>query len=312
MPTRVFLDTEFIQTDSGPIFISAAFLTEGSRELYAERPREEVEALLREHPHDFVREQVLPQLGRHPATAWSNLPARLVAWFDSLGADEVEVIYDYGNDYLLVEQLLEADGEPPRTRLLATNVSYLLDDPDGRRAAESAWNAIGAVKGIHRHHALADAYSLRLRFDTVHPPVNREEPKIIEVLATVAVLVPEFELARAETDDGQLTLSIGKRTPGVAWQRLLVGHRLRCIVQVGGWTQVLRAEVLPMTASAATVCRRGRITLPAKLLQGLRLKPGDKLQFNLHDDGVVIVVRASRTAHANTSGSRKRRMGRKA
>jgi AbrB family looped-hinge helix DNA binding protein len=287
-------------------------LSEDSRELYAERPREEVEALLESYPHDFVREQVLPQLGRHPGIAWSKLPARLVAWFDTLGADEVEVIYDYGNDYLLVEQLLEANPEPPRTRLLATNVSYLLDDPDGRRAAESAWEALGAVKGIHRHHALADAFSLRLRFDTVHPPAKREEPKTIEVLATVAVLVPEFELAHAESDDGQLTLSIGKRTQGVAWRRLKVGQRLRCIVQVGGGTRVLRAELLPMIASTATVGRRGRITLPAQLLQSLRLKPGDKLQFNLHDDGVVIVVRASRRAYANTSRPRKRRMRRKA
>lgn len=312
MTVRVFVDTEFIQTDSGPIFISAAFLTENSRELYAERPREEVGALLESHPHDFVRERVLPQLGRHPAVAWSKLPARLVAWLDSLGTDEVEVIYDYSHDYLLVEQLLEAHPEPPAPRLLATNVSYLLDDPDGRRAAESAWEALGAVKGIHRHHALADAYSLRLRFDTVHPPVEREEPKIVEVIATVAVLVPEFELAHAESDDGQLTLSLGKKTLGIDWQRLKVGQRLRCIVQVGGGTRVLRAEVLPMIASMATVSRRGRITLPAQLLQGLRLKPGDKLQFNLHAGGVVIVVRASRKAYANTSRPRKRRMRRKA
>lgn len=312
MPVRVFVDIEFIQTDTGPIFISAAFLTENSRELYAERPREEVGALLESHPHDFVREQVVPQLGRHPAVAWSNLPARLVAWLDSLGTDEVEVIYDYGNDYLLVEQLLEAHPEPPRPRLLATNVSYLLDDPDGRRAAESAWEALGAEKGIHRHHALADAYSLRLRFDTVHPPVKREEQKIVEVLATVAVLVPEFELARAESDDGQLTLSLGRGTQGIAWRRLKVGQRLRCIAQVGEGTRVLRAEVLPMIASTATVSRRGRITLPSQLLQSLRLKAGDKLQFNLHDDGVVIVVRGPRTAHANTSRPRKRRMRRQA
>lgn len=312
MPARIFVDTEYIQADSGPIFISAAFLAEDSRALYAERPPEEVEALLEAHPHDFVREQVLPQFGRHPAIAWSKLPARFVKWLDSLGSDEVEVIYDFSNDYLLIEQLLEAHAKPLSTRLLATNVSYLLDDPDGRRAAESAWEALGAVKGIHRHHALADAHSLRLRFDTVHPPTKRVEPKIIEVLATVAVLVPEFELARAESDDGQLTLSVGKRTQGIAWRRLKVGQRLRCIVQVGGGTRVLRAEVLPMTASTATVSRRGRITLPAQLLQGLRLRSGDKLKFNLHDDGVVIVVRALRTAYANTARPRKRRMRRKA
>lgn len=245
MAKRVFLDTEFLQTSAGTFFISAAFLAEDDSQLYAERPREEVEGLLKQHPNEFVREQVLPQFGREAGVPWAELPSRLVEWLDDLGAKDIEMVYDFGTDYLLVEQLLEANPEPPETRLHPTNVSYLLGDEDGRRAAESAWNVLEAAKGIARHHALADAFALRLRFATVHPRVWDNTPRIVEVLAVVSLLIPEFELVRAESDDGELTLSLGELTQGVDWRRLEVGQRLRCTVQLGGATRVLRAELLP-------------------------------------------------------------------
>lgn len=245
MAMLVFIDTEFLQTASGPCFISAAFLAQDDSQLYSERPREEVEALLQQHHSEFVREQVLPQFGREPGVPWAELPSRLVEWLDRLGAKDVDMVYDYGTDYLLVEQLLEVHGVPLKARLHPTNVSYLLADEDGRRAADSAWHVLGAVRGISRHHALADAYALRLRFATVHPPVWDDTPRIVEVLVTVTVVVPEFELVRAESDDGELTLSLGERTPGVDRRRLKVGQRLRCIVQLGGGTRVLKGEVLP-------------------------------------------------------------------
>ena len=169
MAFRVFIDTEFLEAASGTCFLSAAFLGQDDSELYGERSREEVEALLQLHPNDFVSEQVLPQLGLEPTVPWEGLAAQLVEWLDGLGAADVEMIYDYSGDYLLVEQLLTAAPRPPRARLHPTNVSYLLGDEDGLRAAESAWEMLESVRGIKRHHALADAYSLRLRFSTVHP-----------------------------------------------------------------------------------------------------------------------------------------------
>lgn len=244
MAFRVFLDTEFLQTASGPCFISAAFLGQDDSELYGERTRGEVEALLQLHPNDFVFEQVLPQLGLEPAVPWERLSAQLVEWLDALGAVDVDMVYDFSTDYLLVEQLLAAAASPPKVRLHPTNVSYLLDDQDGRRAADSAWEALESLRGISRHHALADAYALRLRFATVHPPARNTETKIVEVLATVSVLVHEFELVRAESDDGQLTISIGERTQGVDWRELKVGQRLRCVVQVGGGTRTLSAMLV--------------------------------------------------------------------
>lgn len=241
---RVFLDTEFLTGTDGPLFLSAAFLTCHGIELYAERPKEEVEALLQHHPNDFVREQVLSQFDRHESVQWAALPTELAKWLDRLGVEDVDMIYDYSNDYLLVEQLLAAHGAPLSTRLHPTHVGYLLDDADGNRAAESAWQALEFAKGLKRHHALADCYALRLRFDTVHPPVQRREPKIIVVNATVSVVVQEFEIVHAETDD-QLTLAIGEGVPGLDWRTLVVGQRLRCVVQTGAGTRVLKADVLP-------------------------------------------------------------------
>jgi hypothetical protein len=245
MAKRVFLDTEFLQTSAGTCFISAAFLAEDDSQLYAERPRKEVEALLQQHPSEFVREQVLPQFGRESGVPWAELPRRLVEWLDGLGAKDIEMVYDFGTDYLLVEQLLEANAEPPKTRLHPTNVSYLLGDEDGRRAADSAWDALRVFKGIGRHHALADAFALRMRFATVHPPVCDCTHRIVEVLAIVSILIPELELVRAESDDGELTLSLGELTQGVDWRLLKEGQRLRCTVEFRGWTRVLKAEVLP-------------------------------------------------------------------
>ncbi len=242
---RVFLDTEFLMGPSGPLFLSAAFLSSNGLELYAERPAEEVEAQLQLYQNDFVREQVLPQFGRQKGVPWSELPAELATWLDGLGAEDVDMIYDYGNDYLLVEQLLEAHGKPLRARLHPINVGYLLADEDGNRAAEAAWQAINFARGLARHHAMADSFALRSRFETVHPPSLPSQPTIIIVQATVRFISSEFDFAHAETDDGELTLSIGKGATGVDWRTLVVGQRLRCVVQTGAGTRVLRADVLP-------------------------------------------------------------------
>ncbi len=143
----------------------------------------------------------------------------------------------------LIEQLQAQLGASPTFLLIPTHVGYLLEDTAGAASADDCWEAVEVLKGIKRHHALADAYALRARFETVHWCVENVETKVVELYATVSVFVPEFELVRAETDDG-MTLSIGKRTKGVAWQKLKVGQLLRCIAEVGNATRVLSAEVV--------------------------------------------------------------------
>lgn len=243
----IFIDTEFVKAEGGPHFISAGLLTDDGRELYSERSAGEAEALLQQHPNAFVRDHVLPQLGRIQGVPWAELPDRLSEWLVGLEVEKVDVIYDFSADFLLVEQLLAGLEVAPAVRVEPAHVGYLLSDEDGNAAAAACWHAVESVRGIARHHALADAYALRARFETVHRPVRPVEMRTIEVQATVVVIisVSSFELVHAETDDGQLTLSIGESTPGVDWRCLEVGQRLQCVVRTGAGTRVLSAKVLP-------------------------------------------------------------------
>lgn len=247
MSKRVFLDSEFIETPHGPRFISVGLLTCDGLELYAEVTPEELEALLLANPNEFVRQHVASQFGRWPGVHWYALPAALAGWLDSLGDGDVDVIYDYSHDYLLVEQMLLAYGAPLRTRLHPMHVGYLLEDVDGEKAAESAWAALKFDRGLARHHALADAYALRLRFEAVHPTRSApEESRTIEMIGTVSVVVPMFKTVHIESDDGQLTVSVGEDTEGVDWRGLQPGQRLRCVVHLNP-TRVLSAAPLPPT-----------------------------------------------------------------
>lgn len=46
------------------------------------------------------RRHVARQLGLWPGVGWGDFPAALAAWLDALGVDDVEVVYDFSNDYL--------------------------------------------------------------------------------------------------------------------------------------------------------------------------------------------------------------------
>ncbi len=287
---RAFLDTEFVQGSDGPQFISAAFITDDGRSLYSEATVAEAEAILLRHPSDFVRAEVLPQFGRVRGVPWCDLPERLSDWLGSLGVETLEVVYDYSADYTLVEQLVARLKVPPVVRLEAIHVGYLLEDQAGCKAAESSWTALEAVVGVGRHHALSDAFALRARFEAVHYVPEKVDWKTIEVEATVTLIIAMFQLVHAETDDGELTLSIGDLAAGLDWRTLGVGDRIRCIVETGPATRVLSAVVLkPMTPLSAIVGARGRLTLPSELRQALRLNTGDKLTFTVQPDGNVLV-----------------------
>ncbi|PZP31205.1 MAG: hypothetical protein DI603_12600 [Roseateles depolymerans] len=80
---------------------------------------------------------------------------------------------------------------------------------------------------------------------TLLPPGKPER-----VIAIVAALVPEFELVRLETT-GDLTVSIGKRTPGIDWRELQVGQRVECDIEGEYATRVVRARLLPPEKAAA-------------------------------------------------------------
>ena len=51
---------------------------------------------------------------------------------------------------------------------MPVHVGYLLDDPLGEEAAVASWSATDKLRGLQRHHALADAWALKARFEAVH------------------------------------------------------------------------------------------------------------------------------------------------
>ena len=247
---RIFLDTEFLQASQGPLFLSAAFLTDVGDVLYSEMPLAEARDLLARHPNQFVLEHVLPQFSIKQGEPWAELPARLAAWLDSLGVQEADVVYDYSGDYLFVEQLIERMDTLPAVCLHPTHVGYLAEDVDWKLEAPTFWSAFMSVTGTGQHHALADANALRARFESVHGWRNGypdDEPLPIgvpfELIATVTVVAREFELVYADTSDGR-TLSLHPDTPGVEWSELREGQTLSCECIANPAVRVVTAKVI--------------------------------------------------------------------
>lgn len=246
---RIFLDTEFVQSKRGPIFLSAAFLANAGRTLYSEMPLDEAQGILARHSNRFVLENVLPQFGVKPGVPWAELPSRLAVWLDELRVSDAEVVYDYSLDFLLVEQLLARMVVQPAIRLHPAHVGYLADDPDGKAAAESCWHALKVIEGIGQHHALADVYALRQKFTVVHgvqgevpvePPFPVGEP--FELAAVVTAVVQEFEIVHAETSAGR-TLSIGEGTLGFPWRDLREGQAVVCECFASPAVRVVRVRL---------------------------------------------------------------------
>lgn len=168
---QVFLDTEFVASEGDPILVSIGIAADNSREFYAERSMAELGEIPEELLSDFIRREVLPQLGAQGVTSGSlrEIAGLLSSWLLSLNADVVEVIYDYSADFELVEQLQALSDSLAWSRLVPVHVGYLLEDTDGVTAADKEWTRLGAETGMRRHHSLADAWALRARFRAVHP-----------------------------------------------------------------------------------------------------------------------------------------------
>jgi hypothetical protein len=123
---------------------------------------------------DFVRHGgVLDQWGRIPGAAGTEweLGRRAGDWLLSL-ADEagtrVEVAFDYNPDFELVETAIRDAGLWERVRevVLPVNIGGLSGSPEGELAAEACYREL-ALRGLARHHALADAIALRASYAAV-------------------------------------------------------------------------------------------------------------------------------------------------
>lgn len=165
----VFLDTEF--TDFvRPDLISIALVSEDGREFYAERTDYHRDAC-----NGFVRETVLPLLGRVPGATCSRaeLTLRLRDWFEAL-PEPATIIYDFEGDWLLLADayLGRHHRQPPanvgdKLRL----DGYAITHPVFEQALNFTF-----TQDWPPHHALADARALMAGYRAWHKfmePIRR-------------------------------------------------------------------------------------------------------------------------------------------
>ncbi len=149
----VFLDTEFTQFNH-PNLVSLALVEEGGQEFYAERTDY--------HPEDcsdFVRETILPLLGRVPGAACTRieLTDRVRQWFKTLPEPAI-IVYDYEWDWrlLVVAMLGHPQSKPHGDVAEQLHLdSAVLSHPVFEHALNHAYTPDWPA-----HHALADAREL--------------------------------------------------------------------------------------------------------------------------------------------------------
>lgn len=78
-----------------------------------------------------------------------------------------------------------------------------------------------------------------------HPELRVEAPRMMTVRAVVQFAIPEFELVHLLSEDGELTMCVGKRTKGVNWRTLREGQVLECDLDMReNATRVVRARIV--------------------------------------------------------------------
>lgn len=151
---RLFLDTEFTDFIDCEL-ISVGIVSEDGREFYAERNDFDQSKC-----SDFVKEAVLPLLGKEPAIVGTEdeIGVQLRAWLKQF--NEIEVCVDYTVDFELF--------------------SYLVRDPVSLEFPRSyrgrnIWSEISEVNierywelnGRNAHHALHDARANKFAFEAI-------------------------------------------------------------------------------------------------------------------------------------------------
>jgi hypothetical protein len=170
----VFLDTEF--TDLlHPELLSLGLVTLDGREHYVELDLSTDAGQARvKASSDFVRYAgVLECWGLVPGaigTEW-EMGRRTGEWLLALTAEtgsRIEVAFDYGMDYELMEYAIRDAGlwDQVREVVLPVNVNPITGTIAGELAAEACFRELGqrGGRGLKRHHALADALALRAAY----------------------------------------------------------------------------------------------------------------------------------------------------
>ena len=147
---RIFIDTEF--TDFLDLhLISVGLVSAADEEFYAEVPYPDASCSA------FVREAVIPLLGKIPGAAMSkdSLCEQLLTWLTAIRPEtvDIEICYDYQTDWDLFIDAI--DYQVPawcRPRLIASNINEVLKYEFYKKHE------------LPQHHALYDARANRSAF----------------------------------------------------------------------------------------------------------------------------------------------------
>jgi len=167
----VFLDTEFTNLQS-PELLSIGLVSLDGREHYVELDlQSEIGKARVKASSDFVRwGGVLDCWGlvaNAEATAW-EMGRRTGDWLLSLAQESgrrVEVAFDYMADFELLEHAIRDAGtwEWVRDVVLPVNIDAITCSVHAELAADECFRSL-RKRGLHRHHALADALALRAAY----------------------------------------------------------------------------------------------------------------------------------------------------
>jgi 3' exoribonuclease, RNase T-like len=158
----VFLDTEFTNFVR-PDLISIGLVAEGGCEFYAERTD-----YCSSECSGFVRETVVPLLGRVPKAACSRaeLTGRVRQWFEAL-PERATIVFDFERDWLLLaEACLGSEHQAlpanvgDKLHLDRFAITHPLFEQAQNRAYSPDWPP---------HHALADARALMAGYRVWRP-----------------------------------------------------------------------------------------------------------------------------------------------
>ena len=158
----IFLDTEFTNF-ARPDLISLALVSEDGREFYAERTD-----YRKDDCSDFVRETVLPLLGRVLGAACSRpeLTRRVRQWFEAL-PEPATIVFDYERDWLLLaDAYLGSEHQKPPANVGETLHldRFAITHPIFERAQN-----LNYTQDWPPHHALADAWALMAGYRVWRP-----------------------------------------------------------------------------------------------------------------------------------------------
>jgi hypothetical protein len=177
----LFLDAEF--TDMlNPELLSMAMVTRDGREFYAELDLKSPTGKARHAASsDFVKYGIFEFWGQVPGASCTALEMgrRAAEWLLMVAADtdsKLTMAFDYPMDYELLEYAIRDAGlwEQVRDVVVPLNINNVTGNITGELAAEHCYEQLckPGGRGLHRHHALADALALRAAYIALNPRVQ--------------------------------------------------------------------------------------------------------------------------------------------